>query len=63
MEIDDEKLKAARAILGTRSKRGTVDAALDAVIDRRRRERLVERLQSMDGFDLRDPSVMDRAWR
>ncbi len=63
MEIDDEKLKAAGAILGTRSKRGTVDAALDAVIDRRRREQLVERLQSMDGFDLRDPSVMDRAWR
>jgi len=63
IEIDDGKLKAVRGILGTGTKRETVDAALDDVIRRRRREQLVERLREMDGLDLDDERVMASAWR
>ncbi len=63
IEIDDAKLDAVRGILGTESKRDTVDAALDDVIRRRLRERLADRLTRMDGLDLDDPEVMAGAWR
>lgn len=63
IEIDDGKLKTVRGILGTRTKRETVDAALDDVIRRRQREQLVERLREMDGLDLDDERVMASAWR
>jgi Arc/MetJ family transcription regulator len=63
IEIDDGKLKTVRAILGTQTKRETVDAALDDVIRRRRREQLVERLKAMEGLDFDDEQVMAEAWR
>jgi Arc/MetJ family transcription regulator len=63
IEIDDRKLNAVREILNTRTKRETVDAALDDVIRRRQREQLVERLAGMHGLDLDDERVMASAWR
>jgi Arc/MetJ family transcription regulator len=63
IEIDDGKMKTVRAILGTQTKRETVDAALDDVIRRRRREQLVERLKAMEGLDFDDEQVMAEAWR
>ncbi len=63
IEIDDAKLDAVRALLGTRSKRDTVDAALDDVIGRHLRQDFVDRLTRMDGLDLNDPAVMADAWR
>ncbi|HET6831919.1 MAG TPA: type II toxin-antitoxin system VapB family antitoxin [Solirubrobacterales bacterium] len=62
IEIDESKLGAVREILGTGSMRETVDAALSEVIDRRRRERLVEQLAS-ERIELRRPDVIDAAWR
>jgi Arc/MetJ family transcription regulator len=63
IEIDERKLRTVRGILGTRTKRDTVDAALDDVIHRRQREQLVQRLKTMDGLDLDDAGVMASAWR
>lgn len=62
IEIDVRKLEAAREILATGSMRETVDAALSEVIDRRRRQRLVEQLAS-DRLHLRHPEVVAAAWR
>lgn len=62
IEIDQAKLGAAREILGTGTMRETVDAALSEVIDRRRREKLVEQLAS-ERIELRRPDVIDAAWR
>ncbi len=63
IDIDEGKLKAAGAVLGTRTKRETVDEALDEVIARDRRERLASRLESQAGIDLADADVMRAAWR
>lgn len=63
IEIDERKLDAAKHILQTRTKRDTVDAALDQIIARDRRERFIRRLETMDGLDLDDPEVMEGAWR
>lgn len=63
IDIDEGKLRAAGSILGTKTKRATVDEALDQVIARNRRERLAARLESRAGIDLDDPDVMNDAWR
>lgn len=62
LEIDMEKVKAAREILGTRTMTETVDAALDEIVKRRQRERLLELLDS-GALELDDPEVMKGAWR
>lgn len=63
IDIDEGKLKAAGAVLGTQTKRATVDKALDEVIARDRRERLAARLEAQAGIDLADVDVMRDAWR
>jgi Arc/MetJ family transcription regulator len=62
IDVDDEKLAAARALLHTQSLKATVDAALDEVIalDRRRRALLAER--GVDLAALADPAARDAAW-
>jgi Arc/MetJ family transcription regulator len=62
IDVDDEKLTAVRALLGTQSLKATVDAALDEVIalDRRRRALLAER--GADQARLADPAARDAAW-
>jgi hypothetical protein len=63
IDVDDNKLEAVRNLLGTRSLKGTVDAAFDEVLalERRRRALLAER-----GIDelaaLADPDARDAAW-
>ncbi|MEU3722567.1 type II toxin-antitoxin system VapB family antitoxin [Streptomyces sp. NPDC031705] len=47
MEVDDEALAEAAAILGTRSKKDTVNAALHEVARRRKRLEALERLVEM----------------
>lgn len=61
--IDEDKLRAVGEILGTSTKRETVDEALDEVIARDRRERLAARLETREGIDLADAAVMHGAWR
>lgn len=63
IDVDDAKLDEVRALLGTRTLRATVDAALDEVIalDRRRRALLAERGVQPD--TLADPAERQAAWR
>jgi hypothetical protein len=62
-EVDTEKVDAAREILGTKTMTETVDAALDEIVKRRQREKLVELLFDSDALALDDPEVMRGAWR
>lgn len=63
IDVDDAKLDAVRALLGTHTLKATVDAALDEVLalDRRRRELLEQR--GVHAVDLADPAVRHAAWR
>jgi Arc/MetJ family transcription regulator len=62
IDVDDEKLDAARAVLGTATLKATVDAALDEILalDRRRRALLAERGVNLD--DLADAAGRRAAW-
>jgi Arc/MetJ family transcription regulator len=62
IEVDDDKLNAVRELLGTRTLKATVDAALDEVLalDRRRRALLAER--GVDVASLADPANRRAAW-
>lgn len=62
IEVDDEKLDRARALLGARTPGATVDAALDEVLalDERRRALLAER--HADSGELSDPDERRAAW-
>ncbi len=63
IEVDDPKLEAVRDLLGTRTLKATVDAALDEVLalDRRRRALLAAR--GVDLAALADPAERQAAWR
>jgi hypothetical protein len=63
LEIDDGKLAAVRAILGTRTLRETVERCFDDVITRDARARSITQLERMEGLDLDKPAVMEKAWR
>ena len=63
LEVDDELVARASAILGTRGLKATVQRALEDVVAREARRRFARRLQAMDGLDLDDPRVLSEAWR
>jgi Arc/MetJ family transcription regulator len=63
IEVDDELVARAGAVLGTRGLKATIHRALEEVVARQARLRLVERLRTMEGLDLDDAEVMQRAWR
>ena len=63
LDIDEDLLARASAILGTRGLKATVQRALEEVVAREARRRFAERLQAMEGLELDDPEVMARAWR
>ena len=56
IELDDDRLAQAAEILGTTTKVGTVNAALEDVIKRRRRENFVDWLKSGGLPDLTETS-------
>lgn len=62
IDVDDNKLDAVRTLLGTKSLKATVDAALNEVLalDQRRRALLAER--GVDLAKLADPAARDAAW-
>lgn len=62
IEVDDEKLDAVRALLGTRTLKATVDEAFDEVLalEQRRRALLAGR-DASDGT-LSDPDARRAAW-
>lgn len=61
--IDPAKVEAAREVLGTKGLTDTVDAALDEVVKRRRRQELLQLLSDPTAFELSNPDVMHGAWR
>lgn len=63
IEVDDDKLDEVRALLGTRTLKATVAAALDEVLalDRRRRALLAER--GVAATEMADPQARQAAWR
>ena len=64
IEVDDAKLDRVRDLLGTRTLKATVDAALDEVLalDERRRALLADRGVDVGG-GLADPVARQAAWR
>lgn len=64
IDIDEALLDAARAVLGTATKKDTVHAALREVIDQAERARAVEALAAWgQRHEPWDDSIRDRAWQ
>ena len=63
VDIDDELLDAASAVLGAATMKETVNRSLEAVVLVARRRSHADRLESMHGLDLDKPRVMSGAWR
>jgi Arc/MetJ family transcription regulator len=61
--IDDDLIRRAGEILGTRGIKETIDRALEEVVVMNARREIIRRLQTMDGLDLDNPEVMRSAWR
>lgn len=62
IEVDDDKLDAVRALLGTTTLKATVDEAFDEVLalHQRRKDLLVE--HGVDMAALRDSEARRAAW-
>jgi Arc/MetJ family transcription regulator len=65
IDLDPELTEAAAKVLGTRTKKDTIHAALAAAVAEaeRRAERRSRLLRSSGGPDLADESIMAGAWR
>jgi Arc/MetJ family transcription regulator len=63
VDIDDDLLDEAAAILGASTMKETVNRSLEAVVLAARRRRHADRLESMRNLDLAKPKVMSGAWR
>ena len=63
VDIDDDLLQEASAVLGAPTMKVAVNRALESVVLGDRRRRHAERLETMRGLDLGDPKVMAGAWR
>jgi Arc/MetJ family transcription regulator len=60
IDVDDEALAEASKVLGTTSKKDTVNAALREIIDRRRRAAAIARMRQMVAEGEIDFSVIDQ---
>jgi Arc/MetJ family transcription regulator len=63
IELDQGLLGQAAAILGTKTKKATVNEALRRVVQEDLRRRHVDELGRGALPDLADPEVMESAWR
>lgn len=63
IDLDEELRAIASEVLGTRTKKDTVNRALAEIVQRKRRSDLIEWLAADPLPDLRDPHVMGQAWR
>jgi len=63
VDIDDELLDEAAAVLGATTMKDTVNRSLEAVVLAARRRRHADRLATMRDLDLAKPKVMSGAWR
>jgi Arc/MetJ family transcription regulator len=63
VDIDDALLTEAASILGTRTKKDTVNAALREVLSLDARRRDLEWLVAGGAAELADPAQREAAWR
>ena len=63
VDIDDDLLEEASAVLGASTMEDAVNRSLESVVLAARRRRHIDRLEGMVGLDLDNPSVMSGAWR
>ncbi len=65
IDLDTELTDAAARVLGTKTKKDTIHAALNAAVeaDRVARERHERLLSSIGSPDLADEETMSAAWR
>jgi Arc/MetJ family transcription regulator len=63
VEIDVELLEAAKASLGTTTIKDTIDRALREVVRAEITGEHLRQMHTLEGLDLDDPAVMERAWR
>jgi Arc/MetJ family transcription regulator len=64
IDIDESLLAEARSLLGTGTKKDTVNMALRAVIERQRRLAAFESVRAQGHLaELTDPAARERAWR
>jgi len=62
LQVDEDLVARAGAILGTRGLKATVQRALEEVVAREARRRFGQRLQAMDGLELDNPALIAGAW-
>jgi Arc/MetJ family transcription regulator len=63
LDLDQSLLAKAAAVLGTRTKKDTVNAALRRVVQDEVRRRHVDELAGGALPDLADPEIMASAWQ
>lgn len=63
IDTDDELLDRARAVLGTRTKKETVNAALAQVVALSARRQFLEEARAGALADAHDEVTTDQAWR
>lgn len=63
VEIDDRLITEAKRLLKTSSIKDTIDGALRELVQREARRQEIRALTTTDCLDLRDESVMAKAWR
>lgn len=63
IDLDDVLVAEAAAILGTTTKRATVNGALAEFVAAAKRRQFVAMLENGVLSDLGDPEVMAKAWR
>src|SRR4051794_7422180 len=63
VDIDDDLLEEASALLGATTMKEAVNRSLESVVLAARRRRHSDRLEAMEGLDLNKPRVMSGAWR
>ncbi|MFJ6780665.1 type II toxin-antitoxin system VapB family antitoxin [Streptomyces yangpuensis] len=63
VDLDDALLAEAAEILGTATKRATINGALAELVAAARRRRFADLVDEGVFDDLRDPDVMRGAWR
>src|SRR5438132_12838143 len=62
IDIDDDLLAQSQEILGTKTKKDTVNAALREVVRLKAVEEFIELARAGAFDDLLDPEIMERAW-
>jgi len=62
IDVNEQKLEAVRALLGTQTLKGTVDSAFDEVLALAARRRALLEEHGVDASLLADPDARRAAW-